>query len=380
MMSRLFIALLICSIASLSYGAASPAPVPNPPELPARSYLLADFHSGRILVAKNIDVRIEPASITKIMTAYVIYQTLAKGLITRKDLVTVSEKAWRMQGSRMFLEVGKQVSVENLLKGLIIQSGNDASVALAEYVAGSEESFVSMMNTEAERLGMTGTHYVNSTGMPKSRHYTTARDILLLTRALIRDFPEEYKLYSQQSFVFNGITQSNRNRLLWIDKHVDGVKTGHTQSAGYCLVASAVEKKMRLISVVLGTDSDKARSAHSRSLLKYGFRFFETRLLYNKAQKLSSTHVWKGDKENVALGLSQDLFVTYPRGQYEQLNVQLDRLKVLQAPVEASQNVGSITVNFNNTRLLNVPLVTLNSVEEGSFIRRMIDNVLLMFE
>jgi len=377
-MSRLLLILFVFSITSQSYGAVSP--VPRAPELAARSYLLADFHSGRILVEKNIDARIEPASITKIMTAYVVYQALEKNLITRQDLAPVSEKAWRMQGSRMFLEVGKQVSVEDLLKGLIIQSGNDASVALAEHVAGSEEGLVSMMNAEAERLGMTGTHYVNSTGMPAPQHYTTARDILLLTSALIHDFPEEYKLYSQRSFVFNEITQSNRNRLLWLDKSVDGVKTGHTQSAGYCLAASATQNNMRLISVVLGAASDKARSGHSRSLLKYGFRFFETRQLYSKAQKLSSARVWKGAEQDIGLGLNQDIFVTYPRGQYEQLNAQLDRPKVLQAPVVAGQNVGSVTVSLNNNNLLSVPLVALSPVEEGGLIRRMIDNVLLMLE
>ena len=377
-MSRIFFVLFMLSIASLSYGVV--APVPKAPELAARSYLLADFHSGRILVEKNIDARVEPASITKIMTAYVIYQALEKGLITRTDLVTISEKAWRMRGSRMFLEVGKQVSVENLLKGLIIQSGNDASVALAEHVAGSEDGLVSMMNAEAERLGMTGTHYVNSTGMPASQHFTTARDILLLTAALIRDFPKDYKLYSQRSFVFNGITQSNRNRLLWLDKSVDGVKTGHTQSAGYCLAASAVENNMRLISVVLGARSDKARSSQSRSLLKYGFRFFETRQLYRKAQKLSSARVWKGAEKVIDLGLDRDLYVTYPRGQYEQLNAQLDRPKVLQAPVTAGQNVGSVTVNLNDNNLTSAPLVALDAVGEGGFFRRMIDNVLLMLE
>jgi len=377
-MSRLLLTLFILCTVPQSYGAA--LPVPKAPELAARSYLLADFQSGRILVEKNIDVRIEPASITKIMTAYVIYQALERNLITRQDLVTVSEKAWKMQGSRMFLEVGKEVSVENLLKGLIIQSGNDASVALAEHVAGSEESFVSMMNAEAERLGMTGTHYVNSTGMPKSQHYTTAKDILMLTVALIRDFPEEYKLYSQRSFVFNEITQSNRNRLLWLDKSVDGVKTGHTKSAGYCLAASATQGNMRLISVVLGAANDKARSGHSRSLIKYGFRFFETHQLYRKAQKLSSARVWKGAESDIDLGLDQDLFVTYPRGQYEQLTAQLDRPKVLQAPVVAGQKVGSVHISLNNNSLLKAPLVALNPVAEGGFVRRFVDNVLLMLE
>jgi len=370
--------LFVLLFASHSYGAA--LPVPKAPALAAKSYVLADFFSGYILAEKNVDARIEPASITKIMTAYVIYQALQKGLVTREDPVMISEKAWRMKGSRMFLEAGDQVPLKELLKGLIIQSGNDASVALAEHVAGSEEGFTTMMNAEAERLGMTGTHYVNSTGMPEALHYTTAKDILSLTVALMHDFPDEYKLYSQRSFVYNGITQSNRNRLLWMDKSVDGIKTGHTQSAGYCLAASAMQNGMRLISVVLGADSDKMRTSQSRSLLNYGFRFYETRELYSKAQKLADAHVWKGAERGVALGLDQDLFVTIPRGQYEQLNAKLDRPKILQAPVIAGQNVGSVTLTLNNNEILEAPLVALNAVEEGGFFRRMIDNVLLMLE
>jgi D-alanyl-D-alanine carboxypeptidase (penicillin-binding protein 5/6) len=377
-MLRIFFFLFVFSFVSLSYGAASP--VPKAPALAARSYLLADFHSGRVLVEKDIDVRIEPASITKIMTAYVVYQSIQRGLITRKDLVVVSEKAWQMEGSRMFIEAGDQVVVDDLLKGLIIQSGNDASVALAEHIAGSEEGFASMMNTEAGNLGMTGTHYVNVTGMPTPQHYTTARDILLLTAALIHDFPEEYKLYAERSFVYNEITQSNRNRLLWMDKSVDGVKTGHTKSAGYCLVASAERNNMRLISVVLGTDSDKKRTGQSRSLLNFGFRFYDTQLLYSKAQKLADARVWQGAEQSIELGVNRDLYVTFPRGQYDLLDAQLDRPKTLQAPVIAGQTVGSIKVAFNNDELYEVPLVALHPVAKGGFFRRMVDKVLLMLE
>ena len=376
-MQRLFLILIVIFFTQSLQAA---VPVPKAPELAARSYLLADFNSGRMLVEKDIDERIEPASITKIMTAYVIYQAIQEDLVSRQDLVTVSENAWRMKGSRMFIEPGDQVSVDSLLKGLVIQSGNDASVALAEHVAGSEESFVSMMNARAKQLQMTGTHYVNSTGMPDPQHYTTARDIFMITTALIRDFPQQYRLYSERSFVYNEITQSNRNRMLWLDKSVDGVKTGHTQSAGYCLVTSAVQNDMRLISVVLGAVSDKARTGQSRSLLNYDFRFYETRRLYKKAQKLTDARVWKGAGKDIELGVDRDLYVTFPRGQYDQLNARLDRPKILEAPFIAGQAVGSVKVTLDNDELYKIPLVALKPVEKGGIFRRMVDSVLLMLE
>lgn len=362
---------------SLALGA---LPVPAPPTSAASSYLLIDFHSEDVLAEKSADARIEPASITKIMTGYVLYRALAGGKVAESDQVTVSKKAWKMEGSRMFIEVGKQVLLSDLMKGMTIQSGNDASVAIAEHVAGSEEVFVSMMNAEAERLGMNGSHYMNATGLPDPQHYTTARDIYRLTRALIEEFPQRYKLYSQREFHFNDIKQSNRNRMLWLDKRVDGVKTGHTDSAGYCLVSSATEGDMRLISVVLGTKSDTARTDTSRSLLNYGFRFFETRKLYSASGTVAQAKVWKGETDQLALGIPEDVYVTFPRGQFDKLNAVLDRPKVLEAPIKAGQVIGSVTITLDGATVHKLPLNALNSVKDGGFLRRTIDSGKLWLE
>ncbi len=355
-------------------------PVPAAPQLAASSYLLADFNSGKILTKKAVDERIEPASITKIMTSYLVYQALREKQISRQDQVLVSEKAWKMKGSKMFIEVNKHVSVADLLKGMVIQSGNDASVALAEHVAGSESAFVSLMNAEAEHLGMQGTHYMNVTGWPDPEHYSTATDILTLTKAMIRNFPDEYALYSQKEFEYNEIKQSNRNRMLWIDKRVDGVKTGHTESAGYCLVVSAKQKGMRLISVVLGADSKQARTEQSQSLMNYGFRFFETRELFAKNQEVAKARIWKGDDESLSLGVDRSLFVTYPKGQHEQLKVTLDRPAQLMAPVDQGDTVGSVVVSLGGEPLHKTPLIALSTIEAGGFFSRMIDTVKLMLE
>ena len=355
-------------------------PLPAPPSLGAKSYLLAEYHSGRVLVQHEANTRIEPASITKIMSSYVIYQAMKEGLIKLTDEVTISEKAWRMEGSRMFVEVGKKVSVEKLLHGMIIQSGNDATVALAEHVASSEESFVSLMNDQARQLGMLDTHFMNATGMPDPDHYTTASDIMKMAVALIRDFPEEYRLYSERSYTFNDISQSNRNRLLWEDPKVDGIKTGHTTSAGYCLVASALDKDQRLISVVTGTNSDKDRTNQSKALLNYGFRFFETRRLYEAAKPVATARVWKGESPEVKLGIAKDLYVTYPRGQDKLLSATMDRPERLEAPLSAGQVVGKVKVTVNGVGLDEVPLVALNKVPQGGFFRRMYDSVMLMLE
>ncbi|HHO67602.1 MAG TPA: D-alanyl-D-alanine carboxypeptidase, partial [Gammaproteobacteria bacterium] len=271
----------------LTGGARAAMPVPQAPAVKARAYLVEDFHSGQTIAAKNPDQRIEPASITKLMSAYVVFQEIRNGTLSLEDKVQISEKAWRTPGSRMFVEVGTQVSVADLMKGMIIQSGNDATVALAEKVAGTEASFASLMNHHAKRLGMDGSHFVNSTGLPDPQHYTTARDIARVARALIAEFPEYYQWYSERQFTYNGITQYNRNKLLWRDESVDGIKTGHTDSAGYCLVTSAKRDGMRLISVVLGTKSEEARADASQALLNYGFRFFETHKLYDANSKLT---------------------------------------------------------------------------------------------
>ncbi len=354
-------------------------PTPTAPELKAKSYLLGDFDSGQLIVEKNPDERIEPASITKLMTAYIVYLALADGSIKNTDLVTISEKAWRMEGSRMFVEVGKQVTVEDLLKGLIIQSGNDATVALAEHIAGTESAFAQIMNAQAKHLGMTGSHFTNSTGWPDPNHYMTARDIFILSRALIKNFPEHYKLYKVKEFTYNNIPQYNRNKLLWQDASVDGLKTGHTESAGYCLVASAQRDGMRLISVVIGTDSEKARAEQSKALLNYGFRFFETRPLYKAGQPLATIRAWKGDPTELQLGLNEDLSVTFPKGKYEQLNAAMNRPESIEAPVAAGAQIGKVSIKLENTTLQERPLVALHEVKQGSLWRRLLDYVLQFF-
>ena len=275
---------------------ASPSLVPAPPSVAAKSYLLMDYHSGRILTEHEIDSRVEPASLTKLMTAYVVMSELKNGTIKLDDQVLISEKAWRMKGSRMFVKVKSRVSIDDLLMGMIVQSGNDASVALAEHTAGSEDTFAELMNQYALKLGMTNTHFMNSTGWPHNDHYTTARDLAQLSQAIIRDFPEHYSRYKIKEYTHNNITQPNRNRLLWLDERVDGIKTGHTESAGYCLISSANQGEMRLISVVLGTSSENARARASRNLLNYGFRFYETFKLHESMKVLTEMRIWKGEK------------------------------------------------------------------------------------
>ncbi len=346
----------------------------------ARAWLLTDFHSGRVLAEHHADARVEPASLTKMMTAYVVLAELEKGTISEDDRVPVSEKAWRMQGSKMFIEVGKRVPLRDLLKGMVIQSGNDASIALAEHVAGSEEAFVDLMNLYARRLGMTHTHFANATGWPNPEHYTTARDLAKLAAALIRDFPEHYGLYKEKEFTWNHIRQFNRNRLLWMDERVDGVKTGHTESAGYCLVASGRQGDMRLISVVLGTASDKARASASRKLLNYGFRFYETFLLHKADEPLTEMRIWKGAQEMLPLGLAEDLYITIPRGQRKKVKASMTVQQRLVAPARKGQPYGEVTIKLGDEILAQKPLVALQDVPEGSLWRRLVDSALLMFE
>ncbi len=359
---------------------AAAAPVPSAPPLAAKSYLLQDYDSGYILSSRDPDSRVEPASLTKMMTAYVIFQELKAGHMRLDDKVRVSEKAWRMPGSRMFIEVDKRVPAEDLLKGMIIQSGNDASVALAEHSAGSEEAFAQLMNQYGKRMGLTGTHFVNSTGLPDPEHYTSARDMARLAQALIRDFPEEYAWHAIQKFTFNGITQYNRNKLLWRDKSIDGIKTGHTEAAGYCLVASAKRDGMRLISVVMGTEGEKARARETQSLLNYGFRFFQTRRLYKGLQSLKQVRAWKGETEMIDVGLTNDLYVTVPRGQYKNLQASLQLDGQIVAPVGEGQRVGVLKLGLGERQLMERPLVSLQSVEEGTLWRQLVDHVMLMFD
>lgn len=359
---------------------AAPMPLPAPPSLDAAAYILVDFQSGDVLAEQDADERVEPASITKLMSAYLVYSALHSGAVSMDDEVLVSEKAWRMQGSRMFIEVGTKVRVRDLLKGMIVQSGNDATVALAEHVAGTEEAFVDMMNAQAQALGLTGTHYANATGWPDPDHYTTARDIARLTRALIRRFPEYYPLYSEREYTYNGITQYNRNKLLWRDPSVDGVKTGHTESAGYSLVASAERDGMRLISVVLGTDSEEARAKYSQALLAYGYRFFETHKLFPAGQSLTEARVWKGEAENVAVGLQSDLYVTIPRGRYQALKASMELTPAIEAPVRQGQVMGEVQVRLDGEPLKSQPLVALGDVARGGVFRRAVDTLLQWFE
>ncbi|WP_462320258.1 D-alanyl-D-alanine carboxypeptidase family protein [Halochromatium sp.] len=359
--------------------AAVQAETPPAPELGAEGYLLVDYDSGVGLAAKNADSRLEPASLTKIMTAYVVFSELAAGNIALDDQVLVSEKAWRTGGSKMFIEVGNQVAVRDLLKGMIIQSGNDASVALAEHVAGSEESFAGLMNQHAQRLGMSQSHFTNATGLPNPEHYTTPRDIALVTAAMIREFPDYYRWYSEPEFTWHGIKQFNRNRLLDKGVGVDGVKTGHTEAAGYCLVSSAKRDEQRLISVVMGTESNSARVADSLALLNYGFRFFETHHLYPGGEPLELLRVWSGDPPTVAVGPATDVAVTIPRGSFDQLTAQLEPIPDLSAPIAAGQQVGEITLMLEGEEIKRQPAVALGAVERGGLLRQATDSVLKLF-
>ena len=370
----MFILLVACMCVQ-----ASSLPIPAPPEFEASSYVLMDYGSGSVLADQNSMLRIDPASLTKIMTTYVVYKALAAKDAHLEDQVLISEKAWRSIGSRMFVEVGERVLLEDLLLGLIIQSGNDSSVALAEHIAGTEEAFADVMNVEAQRLGLEGTHFTNSTGLPDPDHYTTAYDVAVMSRALISEFPEEYKRYAEKEFTFNGIKQYNRNRLLWRDAAVDGLKTGYTESAGYCLAASAIRNDMRLISVVTGTKSSKSRVVNTQALLNYGFRYYESHQLYKAEESLVNQRMWGGESELVQLGLAEDLFVTIPRGKYESLKATMNIQSDILAPVEEGDQVGTVKVTFDGHDFSEKPLVTLHSNPQGGWWRRIVDFFLKFF-
>jgi D-alanyl-D-alanine carboxypeptidase (penicillin-binding protein 5/6) len=354
--------------------------IPAAPKIKASSYLLLDHDSGRILAAHNIDQPLSPASLTKIMTVYVVASELEAGRLSLDEKVTVSEKAWKMQGSRMFIEVGKDVKVSDLLKGVIIQSGNDASVALAEHVSGTEDVFAQVMNQHARRLGMKNTNYINSTGLPDEQHFTTASDLSLLAAAIIRDFPEIYALHAVKDFTFNDIKQENRNKLLWNDKSVDGIKTGHTEDAGFCLVASAIRDKMRLISIVLGTDSSKAREKSNQALLNYGFRFYETKKIFDAGDIVTTARIWKGESETVELGLDNNLYVTIPRGHFSGLNKVYDLPKKITAPLNRGEELGNLKLTLAGEELLTKPLVVLKNINEANIFGRLKDDIRLIFE
>lgn len=357
---------------------AAPMPTPEPPRFDATSYLLIDFHSGRELAALEPDTRVEPASITKLMTSYIAFSELRKGNLAMDDMVTISERAWRTGGSRMFVEVGSSVSVEQLLRGVVIQSGNDASVALAEHIAGSEDAFAEWMNSYARELGMDGSHFMNATGLPHAEHYVTARDIATLGRRLIQDFPDYYGMYSEKVYEYNNIKQYNRNKLLWRDDSVDGMKTGHTEAAGYCLAASAERDGMRLISVVLGTASESARASATQSLLNYGFRFFDTRRLYQSGDPVTTVRPFKGAFDALDLGVETDLYVTVPRGSVDQITVEPDVAAQIMAPVAAGAVLGELHVMRDGEPVTSAPLIALRDVPKGSLWRQIVDEVRLL--
>ncbi|MBQ62817.1 MAG: serine-type D-Ala-D-Ala carboxypeptidase [Gammaproteobacteria bacterium] len=353
--------------------------IPASPQLAAQGYLLIDAATGTVLVEHNSKQRLPPASLTKIMTSFVAASEIERGTVSPKDSVDVSVKAWRMDGSRMFIQEGTQVVVQDLLRGIVIQSGNDASVALAEHIAGSEEAFVDIMNQQASRLGMVDTNFANSTGLPDENHYTTAADLARLTVALIEKYPEHYKLYSEKYFTYNNIRQPNRNSLLWRDSTVDGVKTGHTDAAGHCLIASAQREGMRLVSVVMGTQSEEARSTESQKLMTYGFRYFETVPLYSGRESLKKVRVWGGSHGSINIGLEDDIVVTIARGTRDSLAAHMDITHEIYAPLSQGQELGTLIVKVDEEVLLSQKLVALNAVEQAGFFSRLWDDIDLFF-
>jgi D-alanyl-D-alanine carboxypeptidase (penicillin-binding protein 5/6) len=376
-----FIALLVTT--PTSWVSAAQA-IPSAPQLAAKSYVLLDAASGNVLVENNSDQRLPPASLTKLMTAYIATLEIRKGKIGEQDLVPVSEHAWRTGGaasggSTMFLPLNSQVKVDDLLHGIIIQSGNDASIALAEYIAGTEDGFADMMNETAERLGMKNSHFMNATGLPDPEHYSSAHDMAILARAIINEDPAHYAIYSQKEFFWNNIKQSNRNLLLWRDKTVDGLKTGHTEEAGFCLVSSAVREGARMITAVFGTVSESARAAETQKLLTYGFRFFETKTFYQKGLELAKAPVWKGSVREVTAGLAKDLTLTVAKGQAKNLQASMTFLPQLVAPIAQGAVIGKVEVSLDGKVIHTSDLVALQAVEEGGLFRRIWDGLRLFF-
>ena len=360
------------------------APVPPPPSFQAKSWVLMDYATGRILASKDPEKRVIPASITKIMTDYVVSAEIAAGKVGMNDKVYISKHAWEAggagtDGSTSFLKVHSQVPLKDLLYGMIIQSGNDAAIALAEHVAGSEKAFAALMNAYAKQLGMTGTHYANASGYPVPDHYTTARDVAVLSRALIKNFPADYAISAVKQFQWNGITQHNRNTLLWRDPSVDGIKTGHTSEAGYCLAASAKRGDQRLIAIVMGAPTEQARADDAQALLNYGFRFYETHDLYKAGVALSSPRLWKGATDKLEIGLASPAVVTIPRGQYKKLKPTMDIPDPLVAPFKKDQKIGTLRVTLGDKTILTQPLVALHDAPEGGFFARLWDTILLWF-
>ena len=350
--------------------------IPEAPSIAAKAYVLMDHNSGIILAANNENEKRSPASLTKLMTSYVVFKRLKEEFITLDDDVKISEKAWRTGGSKSFIEVGKMIKLEDLLKGMIIQSGNDASVALAEHVAGSEGTFVLFMNDYAQQIGMENTRFENASGLPHDDQYTTAKDMALLSSAMIRDFPVYYEWYKQKEFTYNNITQTNRNKLLFTDSTVDGLKTGWTQKAGYCLVTSANRVDMRLISVVLGSDSPAIRTSETEKLLDYGFRFFETQSINDISHQV---RVYKSEKANIKVGVADSSFLTLPRNQFRYTTQTINLNQDLIAPINQGEQVGELVVSFNDQNIATLPLIALENAPEAGFISKMIDTIKLLF-
>ena len=374
---RALLLLLSLGIATASLAQSAGASMPA---VAAKSYLLLDVHSQQALASRNPGARVEPASLTKLMTAYLTFAALKQKQIQPTQTVAVSERAWKAEGSRMFIEPRKPVTVDELMRGMIVQSGNDACIALAELIAGSEETFAQQMNREAQRLGMKNTNFVNSTGLPNPQHYSTAHDLALLANAIMRDFPEYYPLYSTKEYRYNNITQANRNRLLWSDPAVDGMKTGYTENAGYCLITSARRGERRLLSVVLGAASEAARAAESQKLLNYGFQFYDSVKLYEKSRPVASLRVWKGSGNNVNVGFVGDLYVSPPKGQADKLKAVLESEQPLFAPIGVGQRIGTMKLTLDGKPYAEFPVVALEAVTLAGVLGRGWDSIRLLFK
>ncbi|WNO09508.1 D-alanyl-D-alanine carboxypeptidase family protein [Teredinibacter sp. KSP-S5-2] len=383
---RLFVVFsLVLTVITASYAQARTVIIPAPPELSARAYLLVDAKTGKVIVEHNADEQLPPASLTKMMTSYIVSEEIAAGRLSDLDLVRISDDAWRRGGaasgsSTMFLNPRTEVPVIDLLRGVIIQSGNDASIALAQHIAGSEEAFADIMNQQAAFLGMKNSHFVNATGWPAEGHITTAKDLSILATAVINDHPEHYSIYSEKYFKYNGINQPNRNKLLFTNKYVDGLKTGHTNEAGFCLVASAKQDDMRLVSVVMGTNSEKVRAAESQRLLAYGFRYYETHQLYGSDDTVDTVKVWAGTQDQLALGVKKPLVMTIPKGSYKSLDAKTHVDSVIKAPITEGQVLGKLVVSLDDEVIAQSDLVAMNGVTEAGIFSRLIDNIVLMFQ
>ena len=371
--------LILLSIALFQTALAAPRIIPSPPQLATEGHILLDAATGTVIIEENAEMRLPPASLTKIMTSYIIASEIQQGRISLDDLVPISVKAWKMEGSRMFIREGAEVKVADLIRGIVIQSGNDASVAMAEFIAGDEDAFADVMNQVAQKLGMTRTQFKNATGLPDEGHYTTAKDLSILARALIRDFPEHYKVYKEKYFSYNDIRQANRNSLLWRDDAVDGMKTGHTQAAGFCLVASAEKKDMRLVSVVMGATSERSRSTESQKLINYGFRYFESVKLYDGLESLRRVKVWGGLHESLDVGIEAPARLTIPTGARGALAAEVTLDPVIKAPVSQGQTLGLLRISLEGETLLERPVVALNGVDEAGLVSSLIDEVSLFF-